>query len=80
MMRLIYLFPFLFRPTSSADDDILKEIKKCTQTVQNNLMEHTAYIRACADQKELDLKKYKDQVRSEMTAEEEPKEKDGMYM
>ena len=49
-----------------SEDAILSEIRKCTQAVNNNVIEHTAYIRAAAEKKQMDLDKYKDQVRKEM--------------
>ena len=53
------------------DEDILKEIKKCTKSVNSNLVEQTAYIHACAERKNLNLDKFKAQVEQEMKAEED---------
>ena len=62
----------------TTDDQILKEIKKCTKPVNNNLLEQTAYIRACAEKKNLNLQKFKQQVESEMKNKEAKEETDGM--
>ena len=62
----------------STDDEILKEIKKCTKSVNNNLLEQTAYIRACAEKKNLNLQKFKEQVESEMKNKEDDEEKNSL--
>ena len=66
-------YPYLvyFRSKDTTDEDILKEIKKCTKNVNSNLVEQTAYIRACAAKKNLDLDKFKAQVQQEMKVQDE---------
>ena len=48
------------------EEKILEEIKKCTEAVNSNAIEHTAYIRASAAKKEMDIDKYKMQVKDEL--------------
>ena len=64
---LVHLLPSSRESASqNSENAILAEIKKCTEAVNANVIEHTAYIRAAADKKDMDLDKYKDQVRQEL--------------
>ena len=49
------------------EEMILDSICKCTEVMNNSVIEQTAYIRASADKKQLDLSKYKDEVRKEFS-------------
>ena len=55
-----------FRKKKSQEEKILEEIKRCTEAVNSNAIEHTAYIRASAAKKEMDIEKYKIQVKDEL--------------
>ena len=48
--------------------EILQQIKKCADAVNTNVIEHTAYIRATAEKKDMDLDKYKIEVRKELAS------------
>ena len=41
----------------------MRSIKKCTEVVNNSVIEQTAYIRASAEKKKLDLDKFKEDIR-----------------
>ena len=56
-----------FRKKSS-EDKILESIQKCTEAVNNGMIEQTAYIRAAAEKKDMDLSKYKDDIRRELNS------------
>ena len=49
------------------------QMRKCTQMVNEVIMDQSAYIRACVEKKQLDLDKYKDQIRQEMKLKEKKK-------
>ena len=58
---------YFYRPApKSKEDQILEQIQKCTKAVNNNVIEHTAYIRGSAAKNDIDLDKFKDQVCAEM--------------
>ena len=59
---------FIHSDAKSTDDQIMDEIKRCTNAVNNSLIEQTAYVRGAAAIKNIDLKKYKDEVRREFQA------------
>ena len=59
-------FTIFSRKKPNPDEVILKEIQKCANTVNSSIIEQTAYIRASADKKNLDLSKYKDEIQKEM--------------
>ena len=42
-----------------------QELQKCTQLVNDTILDQAAYIRASAEKKQLDLDKYKKQIRKE---------------
>ena len=46
----------------------MESIKKCTQIMNNGVIEQTAYIRAAAEKKDLDLSKFKDDIRRELNS------------
>ena len=49
----------------------------CAETINRNVIEHTALIRGSAAQSNIDLEKYKDEVRKELAeSKESNKEKD----
>ena len=48
------------------EDAILAEIRKCTEAVNTNAVEHTAYIRAAAAKKDIDIDKFRKEVRDQM--------------
>ena len=50
----------------NADEVILKQIQKCAENVNSSIIEQTAYIRASAEKKNLDLAKYKAEIQNEM--------------
>ena len=50
-------------------------MRMCTELVNSTIMEQAAYIRACADQKKLDLNKYKDEIHFEMKEKQNKKKK-----
>ena len=46
----------------------MQSIKKCTEVMNNSIIEQTAYIRASAEKKNLDLSKFKEDVRRELNS------------
>ena len=54
------------RSEDKTEIEILQQIKKCADAVNTNMIEHTAYIRAAAEKKDMDLDKYKTEVRKEL--------------
>ena len=58
---------FVFRSKSS-EQEVLDSIKKCTDVMNQSVIEQTAYIRAAAEKKQLDLEKFKDDVRRELNS------------
>ena len=58
---------FFFRKTVDEQQAILDEIKRCTAAVKTNVIDQTAYIRAAADKKKLDLDSYRETVRKELS-------------
>ena len=46
----------------------MESIKRCTDAVNNGVIEQTAYIRAAADKKDMDLSKYKEDIRRELNS------------
>ena len=56
---------YLCRP----EDKILHKIEMCTEAVNTNVIEHTAYLRASAAQKDISLDKYREEVRQELQAQ-----------
>ena len=63
---LFRLSHFRTARNDEAEQAILSEIRKCTEAVSTNVIEHTAYIRAAADKNDMDLDKYKNQVKNEL--------------
>ena len=61
----------MFRETTG-DDEVLQSIRRCTEVVNNGVIEQTAYIRAAAEKKNLDLSKFKDDVRRELNSPPAP--------
>ena len=49
-----------------SEDAILKSIERCSNMINQSVIEHTAYIRASAQKKELDLNKFKEDVKNDM--------------
>ena len=45
---------------------MLDSIKKCADLVNKSVIEQTAYIRASAEKKKLDLAKFEEDIRKEM--------------
>ena len=72
--KLIFLS--LSSETQEAQDEILKEIKKCAAGINTNIIDHTALIRGSAAKSNIDLEKYRDEVRREIS---DSKEKKGSY-
>ena len=48
------------------EDAILVEIRKCTDAVNTNVIEHTAYIHSTAAKKDIDLDKFHEEVKKEL--------------
>ena len=48
------------------EKQLLDQIDSCTKVIKHNMLNQDAYILAQADQQEVDLKKYKDQIRREL--------------
>ena len=56
----------------------MKNIQKCADVVNTNVIEHTAFIRASAAQNNINLDQYREQVRRElMSSNSEKKNNDG---
>ena len=68
-----------YRNTDCSEAVMMRNIKMCTDAVNTNVIEHTAFIRASAAQNNLNLEVYRDQVRNELKSSQEKKEtaKDG---
>ena len=56
----------IHRVKPNADEVILKQIHKCAENVNSSIIEQTAYIRASAEKKNLDLANYKAEIQNEM--------------
>ena len=67
----------VFFSKKTSEDEILESIKKCTQAVNNGVIEQTAYIRAAAEKKEMNLEKYKEDIRRELNSPAPSPEKKG---
>ena len=44
----------------------METIKKCTEVMNNGVIEQTAYIQASVQKKDLDLQAFKDDIRKEL--------------
>ena len=55
-----------FSSDQRTEKEILDQIRKCADAVNTNVIEHTAYIRATAAKKDINLDKYKNEVREEL--------------
>ena len=57
-----------FSTDQHTEKEILDQIQKCANAVNTNVIEHTAYITAAAAKKDINLDKYKNQVREELAS------------
>ena len=68
----IKIYPCNFRSSSSDDDDdqcegsMSTQLQNSTRMINKVIMDHMAYIRACAKRKKYDLDKHKNNIRKEM--------------
>ena len=60
------IFPLFRSRCKDTEEVILKEIQNCTKNVNTSIIEQTAYLRASANKKNLDLAKYKEEIKWEM--------------
>ena len=58
----------LFNRKKKEEDDLLKEIRKCTESVKKSSVEQTATMRAWSAQNNLDVDKFRQEVESELKA------------
>ena len=77
MSRLYHITINHYFRKDDAEVAILNEIKKCTQNVNTSLLEQNAYIRACAEKKNLNLDKFRAQLEEEMKSGDKDKETTG---
>ena len=62
------MFFWISSSKQQTEREILVQIRKCTDAVNTNVVEHTAYIWAAAEKKDMNLDKYKKQVRQELAS------------
>ena len=77
-IQVQYNITFCFicrRNASDSDDEIKSDIKRCTELVNRSIIEHSAYIRACAENKKLNLDKHKKDINDEMKSKNKSKGK-----
>ena len=55
----------------------MNDIRKCTQSLNKNSVEQTAYFRAWGKKNNLDMDKFRQEVQNELDGEAKKKEKKG---
>ena len=73
--QLRYCIKFLVFFRSDSEDEIKSNIMKCTELVNKTIIEQAAYIRACAENKKLNLDKHKKDINQEMKQSKSSKRK-----
>ena len=63
----MWVINFYFRKKES-EEEMLDSIKRCAEVVNKSVIEQTAYIRASAEKKKLDLSKFEDDIRRELNS------------
>ena len=66
---VLMIFGINFRREQAPEDAILRQIEKCADAVNTNVIEHTAYIQASAEKNNIDLEKYKEKVCKDMQSQ-----------
>ena len=54
---------------------VLKEISRCAKGINNNVIEHTAYLRGSAAKNDIDMEKYREEVRKEIEGDQKSQNK-----
>ena len=57
------------RSKKNIEKQLLAQIQSCTKVIKHNMINQDAFVLAQADQQEVDLNKYREQIKKELEGE-----------